>query len=87
MLPPRLRIPLHLFLSFRFPSPPAQVRTIKEEEPTDSFFNFFDPPAVPEEDDEMDEEDVDQLHEQLEVRRGAVLLSFTPPGLAPHASP
>ena len=30
--------------------PPAslrcQVRTVKEEEPTDSFFNFFDPPEV-----------------------------------------
>ena len=44
----------------------GKVRTIKEEEPTESFFNFFDPPAVPEEDEEMDEEEVDQLHEQLE---------------------
>jgi nucleosome assembly protein 1-like 1 len=44
----------------------GKVRTLKEEVPTESFFNFFDPPSVPEEDEEMDEEDVDQLHEQLE---------------------
>ena len=44
-----------------------QVRTLKVEEPTDSFFNFFDPPNVPEEEDEMDEEEVDQLHETLET--------------------
>ena len=43
-----------------------QVRTLKVEEPTDSFFNFFDPPNVPDEDEEMDEEEVDQLHETLE---------------------
>ena len=42
------------------------MRTLKVEEPTDSFFNFFDPPNVPDEDEEMDEEEVDQLHETLE---------------------
>lgn len=36
----------------------GKVRTIKVEEPTDSFFQFFDPPEVPEEEDEMEEEEV-----------------------------
>ena len=32
----------------------GKVRTVKVEEPTDSFFQFFDPPEPPEE--EMEEE-------------------------------
>jgi len=42
----------------------GKVRTVKVEEPTDSFFQFFDPPEPPEE--EMDEEDMEQLQEELE---------------------
>lgn len=44
----------------------GKVRTIKVEEQTDSFFNFFEPPEVPDPDDHMDEEDMEQLQEQLE---------------------
>mmetsp|Transcript_22897 Transcript_22897/g.68204 ORF Transcript_22897/g.68204 Transcript_22897/m.68204 type:complete len:466 (+) Transcript_22897:27-1424(+) len=44
----------------------GKVRTITVEEPTDSFFNFFDPPEIPEDDEEMEEEEAEQLHEQLE---------------------
>jgi nucleosome assembly protein 1-like 1 len=44
----------------------GKTRTVKVEEPTDSFFNFFDPPDVPDEEDEMDEEEAEALHEQLE---------------------
>lgn len=36
----------------------GKVRTIKEEEPIDSFFQFFQPPSMPGEDEEMDEEEV-----------------------------
>ena len=36
----------------------GKVRTVKVEEPTDSFFQFFDPPAIPEEEEEMEEEEV-----------------------------
>lgn len=44
----------------------GKVRTIKVEEQTDSFFNFFDPPDVPEAEDEMEEDEMEQLQEQLE---------------------
>lgn len=44
----------------------GKLRTIKVEEPADSFFNFFDPAEVPDDDEDMDEEEADQLHEQLE---------------------
>jgi nucleosome assembly protein 1-like 1 len=44
----------------------GKIRTIKVEEPADSFFGFFEPAEVPDEDDDMDEEEADQLHEQLE---------------------
>ena len=36
----------------------GKVRTLKVEEPCDSFFQFFDPPSVPEEEDEMEEDEV-----------------------------
>jgi len=42
----------------------GKTRTVKVEEPTDSFFQFFDPPGPPEE--EMEEEDLEQLQEELE---------------------
>jgi len=42
----------------------GKTRTVKVEEPTDSFFQFFDPPEPPEE--EMEEEDMEQLQEELE---------------------
>ena len=34
------------------------AKMVTKTEPCDSFFNFFAPPAVPTEDDEMDEEEV-----------------------------
>lgn len=47
-----------------------QTRTIEKLTPTESFFNFFDPPKAPSdadaEDDEEDEEDAD-LEERLEL--------------------
>jgi hypothetical protein len=43
------------------------VWQVKVEEPTDSFFQFFDPPEPPEE--EMDEEDMEQLQAALPISR------------------
>jgi len=43
-----------------------QVRTIKVEEPTESFFNFFEPPDMPDDEEEIDEEEAENLHDQLE---------------------
>eukprot|EP00882_Tetradesmus_deserticola_P000413 GHRQ01000454.1.p1 GENE.GHRQ01000454.1~~GHRQ01000454.1.p1 ORF type:complete len:340 (+),score=180.22 GHRQ01000454.1:220-1239(+) len=36
-------------------------------EPVDSFFNFFSPPQVPEDDAELDGEEMEQLHEEIEA--------------------
>merc|ERR1712060_747946 len=44
----------------------GKVRPVKVEEPTDSFFNFFDPPEVPDESEGMDEEEAENLSEQFE---------------------
>jgi nucleosome assembly protein 1-like 1 len=41
-------------------------RTIEKEEPCDSFFNFFSPPALPGDDVELDEEEEENLHSLLE---------------------
>ena len=34
------------------------AKMVTKTEPCDSFFNFFSPPVIPTEDDEMDEEEV-----------------------------
>ncbi|WIA18288.1 hypothetical protein OEZ85_009754 [Tetradesmus obliquus] len=36
-------------------------------EPVDSFFNFFSPPQVPDDDADMDGEEMEQLHEEIEA--------------------
>jgi hypothetical protein len=35
-------------------------------EPVDSFFNFFSPPAVPEEGTDLEEAELEALHEEIE---------------------
>jgi len=42
-------------------------RTITKEEPCDSFFNFFAPTKLPENDEEMDEEEEENLQNLLEA--------------------
>eukprot|EP00759_Apiculatamorpha_spiralis_P040481 PhF_6_TR39038/c0_g1_i1/m.58425/K11279/NAP1L1, NRP; nucleosome assembly protein 1-like 1 len=44
------------------------VRTVEQEVKCDSFFNFFDPPRIPQEDDAEEEEDEDVDYEELEAR-------------------
>lgn len=43
------------------------ARVITKEEPTLSFFNFFSPPVVPDEDDDIeDQEALDEIRDALE---------------------
>ncbi|KAL5728744.1 Nucleosome assembly protein 1 [Ranunculus cassubicifolius] len=42
------------------------AKPITKTEKCDSFFNFFDPPQVPEDDDDIDEETAEQLQNQME---------------------
>ena len=43
------------------------MRTVKVEEPAESFFNFFSPPEAPEDGgEEMEPEEAEELNEQLE---------------------
>jgi len=44
------------------------VRTVEQEVKCDSFFNFFDPPRIPQEDDDPEEEEDDIDFEELEER-------------------
>jgi nucleosome assembly protein 1-like 1 len=44
----------------------GQVRTIKKQERKDSFFHFFNPPALPDM-NEMDEEEADRLEEAFDA--------------------
>jgi nucleosome assembly protein 1-like 1 len=44
------------------------VRTIEQEVKCDSFFNFFDPPRIPQEGDPEDEDDDEVDYEELEER-------------------
>lgn len=46
------------------------TRTVRREEPTESFFHFFNPPQVPsgeEEEMEIDEEDLEELEARLRI--------------------
>jgi len=43
------------------------LRTVSKELPADSFFNFFDPPQVPEDDEEMDEDMEALLATDIEI--------------------
>ncbi|KAL1810587.1 hypothetical protein DCAR_0730295 [Daucus carota subsp. sativus] len=42
------------------------TKPITKTEPCDSFFNFFNPPEVPEDDDDLDEEAAEELQNQME---------------------
>ncbi|PKU82383.1 nucleosome assembly protein 1;1 isoform X1 [Dendrobium catenatum] len=42
------------------------TKPITKTETCESFFNFFSPPQVPEDDDELDEETAEQLQDQME---------------------
>lgn len=42
------------------------AKPITKTEPCESFFNFFSPPAVPEEEDELDDEEAEELQDALE---------------------
>ena len=45
----------------------AGTRTVTKEEPCDSFFNFFNPPAIPNpEEEELDEDEMEQRQFELE---------------------
>jgi len=46
---------------------PKQVRTVQKEKPQDSFFNFFNPPTVSENPDEVDENDQALLQADFEM--------------------
>lgn len=41
-------------------------RVVKREEPQDSFFHFFDPPTLPDEEESEEEEDFEELEQELE---------------------
>jgi len=43
------------------------LRTVSKEMPTDSFFNFFDPPQVPDDDEELDEDMEALLATDIEI--------------------
>ena len=43
------------------------AKPITKTEKTESFFNFFSPPEVPDEDQELDPEEVEQLQEAMEM--------------------
>ncbi|KAG0666810.1 hypothetical protein C6P45_000182 [Maudiozyma exigua] len=45
-----------------------QVRTVERMTPVESFFNFFDPPVAPVEDEDKDEEEEEDIDEELESR-------------------
>lgn len=45
-----------------------QTRTIEKLTPTESFFNFFDPPKAPQPDEDEDEEEEDEEDADLEAR-------------------
>ncbi|KAL8118758.1 nucleosome assembly protein 1;2-like isoform X2 [Apium graveolens] len=42
------------------------TKPITKTEPCDSFFNFFNPPEVPEDDDDLDEDAVEELQNRME---------------------
>lgn len=42
------------------------TKVVTKTEPCDSFFNFFAPPSVPTEDEELEEEDVMELQGMME---------------------
>lgn len=42
------------------------AKPLTKTEPVDSFFNFFNPPQIPNEADEMEEEEMEQLQERIE---------------------
>jgi nucleosome assembly protein 1-like 1 len=44
-----------------------KTRVVKRTVPVDSFFNFFTPPAFPDEDEELDEEEAEGLDAKLEA--------------------
>lgn len=44
-----------------------QTRIVKKTVPTETFFNFFKPPKVPAEDEEITEEEAQELDEKLEA--------------------
>lgn len=44
------------------------TRVVKREEPQDSFFHFFDPPTLPDEDESEDEDDdINEMQEEIEA--------------------
>ena len=45
----------------------GSVRTVTKQVKNDSFFNFFDPPAVPEDEDDMDPETQELLTSDFEI--------------------
>ncbi|KAG0166619.1 hypothetical protein DFQ28_003032 [Apophysomyces sp. BC1034] len=44
-----------------------KTRVVKRTVPADTFFNFFSPPAFPDDDEELDEEDAEGLDAKLEA--------------------
>ncbi|KAI9262746.1 hypothetical protein BY458DRAFT_458694 [Sporodiniella umbellata] len=44
-----------------------KTRVVKRTVPTDSFFHFFSPPVLPEDDEELDEEEAEGLDAKLEA--------------------
>ena len=44
----------------------GKTRTVHVEEEVMSFFNYFDPPELPDDDEMMDEDEMEQLQEQVE---------------------
>lgn len=40
---------------------------MRKARPTESFFNFFTPPPIIEEDAEIDEDDLEEMEEKLEI--------------------
>lgn len=44
-----------------------KTRVVKRTVPAESFFNFFNPPAFPDEDEELDEEEAEGLDAKLEA--------------------
>eukprot|EP00898_Chlorokybus_atmophyticus_P003038 jgi/Chlat1/3735/Chrsp259S03938 len=59
-------------------------KVLTKTEKTDSFFNFFSPPDVPEDDQDLDEEEMEQLQEYMEedYMMGAAIREK----LVPHAA-
>ncbi|KAF8659950.1 hypothetical protein AX16_001686 [Volvariella volvacea WC 439] len=44
-----------------------RTRLVRKAKPADSFFNFFNPPVFPEEEDDVDPEEAEEIEEKLEI--------------------